>query len=310
MTNRGGVALVAVVLAAGLGRAEPNLDYYYPRTPVRPAEPNLDYYYPRKETATPAAPAQSEASLDLLYPLKRLERGEPRFRQFPEHKKLEDDGSIYADIVNHLRDGFKDYGDRAVTAHESTHHLNAHLRVKYTLALGRRVNAFYLGRDRFVILDEPGVRKSDVATFVPERLRGDRFNLYVENQKEWDDTPLYLFDEWVAYVNGSEVALQEAQRKKPAGRSNEVFSCVEFAVYATAVGMAVEKHDARYFARNDQFRVFLRWHLQRSLAVYRQGAAQSEFDWKPEYHRLLTSGEEGRALRAFWRDKLGMEVRE
>ena len=197
-----------------------------------------------------------------------------------------------------------------MTAHETTHFLNAHLRNKYTVALGRRVNAFYVGRDRFVLLDEPGVKKSDVITFVPAGLRGDRFALYVENQKEWDDTPLYLFDEWVAYVNGSEVALEEAAKKKPIGRSNEVFSCVEFAVYATALAMAVEKHDARYFARNAQFRAFLAWHVQRSLAVYRKGAAQPEFAWKPEYYRALKSGDDGRAVREFWRDKLGIHVKE
>ena len=304
MALRCGVVVLALGFAVGVGRAEPNLDYYYQRTPIRPTEPSLDYYYPRTE----ARP--SEASLDLLYPLERSVGGAPRFRHLPEHKKLENDSSIYADIVNHLRDDFKDYGDRAVTAHETTHLINAHLRTKYTLALGRRVNAFYLGRDRFMLLDEPGVRKSDVIAFVPERLRGDRFALYVENQKEWDDTPLYLFDEWVAYVNGSEVALEEARKKKPAGRSNELFACVEFAVYATALGMAVEKHDARYFARNDQFRAFLSWHLQRSMAAYRKGAAREAFAWKPEYYRLLKSGEEGRPMREFWRDKLGLELRD
>src|SRR5262249_24343559 len=157
-----------------------------------------------------------------------------------------------------------------------------YLRTKYTLALGRRVNAFYLGGDRFVVLDEPGMKKSAVAEFIPQALRGDRFDLYVQNQKEWDDAPLYLFDEWVAYVNGSQVALEEAA-KKPPTRSNEIFSCLEFAVYATALGMAVEKHDARYFARNEAFRDFLAWHLERSLATYRQGAARAEFNWKPEY---------------------------
>ena len=150
-----------------------------------------------------------------------------------------------------------------------------------------------------MLLDEPGIKKSDIIAFVPASLRGDRFALYVENQKEWEDTPLYIFDEWVAYVNGSEVVLEEAAKKKPAGRSNEIFACAEFAVYATALGMAVEKHDARYFTDNDQFRAFLAWHVQRSLATYRKGAAQREFAWKPEYFRMLKSGAEGKAMRDF-----------
>lgn len=304
MAFRFGLAGMMIALAAGVGRAEPNLDYYYPRTPVRPAEPNLEYYYPR------AAAAPSEGELDLREMLDRPVGREPRFRLWPEHKRLASDGSVYADIINHHREEFKDFGDRIVTAHETTHFLNAHLRNKYTVALKRRVNAFYVGRDRFVLLDEPGVKKSDVIAFVPAGLRGDRFALYVENQKEWDDTPLYLFDEWVAYVNGSEVALEEAAKKKPAGRSNDLFACVEFAVYATALGMAVEKHDARYFASNTQFRAFLAWHVQRSLAVYRKGAARPEFAWKPEYYRLLKSGDEGRAVREFWRDKLSLPAPE
>jgi hypothetical protein len=295
-----GRATLVLMLLPCLVAAEPNLDYYYPRTPIRPTQPCLDYYYPRTERRS------TEGSL----PLERIAGRVPAFLHFPEHKKLETDGSFYSDIVNHHRDDFKDYGDRIVTAHETTHMIHSHLRTKHTLARNRRVNAFYVGRDRFLVLDEPGIKKSDVLAFVPEALRGDRFGLYLENQKEWDDTPLYIFDEWVAYVNGSEVALEEAARKKPAARSNEIYACAEFAVYATALGMAVEKHDRGYFTRNDEFRTFLRWHLQRSLKVYRKGAAQPEFAWKPEYFRRLKSGSESEALRDFWRDRLDLDVRD
>lgn len=292
MLYRSCLAVLLLGLAAAAGRAEPGIDYYFPTAPSTPEEPNLDYYYPR-----PAAIVRASSAPP----------GKLHFHRLELHKRLETGNSLYADIVNHHRDAFKDFGDRSTTAHETTHGLNAFLRTRYMLALERRVNAFYLGADRFVVLDEPGIRKSVVADFVPASLRGDRFELYVQNQKEWDDTPLYIFDEWVAYVNGSEVALEEAA-KKPAARSNEVFACVEFAVYATALAMAVEKHDARHFTRDEQFRAFLTWHLKRSLATYRRGAARPEFAWKPEYYRTLRSGDDGKAMREFWRQRLQVDL--
>src|SRR2546426_380303 len=80
---------------------------------------------------------------------------EPEWVALPEHKKLVAETSFYADIVNHNREPFEWFGDRMTTAHEATHFINAHVRNQHVRATGRRVNAFYLGRNRAVILEEP-----------------------------------------------------------------------------------------------------------------------------------------------------------
>jgi hypothetical protein len=240
----------------------------------------------------------------------RRDSAEPEWCHLAQYEQTEKGTTFYADILNHSRDKKLALDDRPTMAHETTHFIHSYLRNKYTHALGRRVNGFYVGRDRAVILDEPAVRKSAVADFVPASLRGDRFEHYVIGQKDWDDTPLYLFDEWVAYVNDATVAIEDAaaSKEKPDGsRNNGVHSCVEFVVYATALAMAVEKHDPAYFARNQQFKRFLCWHLKRSMETYRQGMRYEQFRWKPAYLHTLRSGPEAHALRTFLDDKLGLD---
>lgn len=103
----------------------------------------------------------------------------------------------YSDIKAHCVQ-WTDYDDRMTEAHENTHQINSEMRGR----LGDGRNAFYCLNDKCIVFREPPVRLSDVAKAV--RVRGKVYDLYlVQAQQWWENEPLYLLDEMVAYTNGA-----------------------------------------------------------------------------------------------------------
>lgn len=225
---------------------------------------------------------------------------------YPAEKSLSDPswGPALTDIENHLHSKYgttyRD-GDKITHGHETSHGIHAHLR-NYHNKTGKRANAFYVLNDKAALVVEPNIRKSAAAAYIPASLRGSRYGLYITGQVEWDDTPLYIWDEWNAYVNGGAVGTDLVKRGLwKYGWRDGVNGQLEFAVYAVAVAMAVEKADATYLTTNEQFREFLAWNLRRTFTIYREGAVMKDFAWKEQdayYDRLKTSAD-AEAWRAF-----------
>lgn len=215
-------------------------------------------------------------------------------------------GTALTDIANHLP---RSYGntyadsDLITYGHETTHGINSHARNNLNTT-GRRANAFYCMNHRVALVVEPNIRKSAVAEYVPASLRGSRFATYVTGQTAWDDTPTYIWDEWVAYTNGSEVGIDLARAGLwRYGWRDGVAGTLEFTVYALALGMAVEARDPTYFRDNTQFRAFLAWNARRAMNLYRQGAAMEQFRWATQdtYYTALRQSPDAEALREFAR---------
>jgi len=231
---------------------------------------------------------------------------------FPPLKTLADAswGPALTDIENHLH---SKYGttyrdsDKITHGHETSHGIHADLR-NYHNKTGKRANAFYVLNDKAAIVVEPNIRKSAAAAHIPASLRGSRYSLYITGQVEWDDTPLYIWDEWNAYVNGGAVGTDLVKRGLwKYGWRDGVNGQLEFAVYAVAVAMAVEKADPTYLTSNEQFREFLAWNLRRTFTIYREGAVMKDFAWKEQdayYERLKTSAD-AEAWRTFTKSFFG-----
>jgi hypothetical protein len=208
--------------------------------------------------------------------------------------------SAITDIMQHEAPGdSNNYDDLITMGHETSHGIHAYLRNTYASA--QRVNAFYALQNRAVLIPEPNFRKSQVAQFIPRSLRGDRYQLYIVGQTEWDDTPLYVYDEWNAYVNGGEVGVSQVE----AGKWNEewqdgVAGQLEFNVYAIAVAMAAKQYDPSYL-ENVAFKSFIAFNLERSMNVYRRGAVMPAFKWTQQdaYLVSLQTGSDASDLRAF-----------
>jgi hypothetical protein len=115
-------------------------------------------------------------------------------------------------------------------AHETTHGLNNALRNKHRTA--GPINAFYLFDGVALLANEPQFTIESIASKVPAKLRGNIYDMYLVQQAgSWNDRPLYLFDEWVSYQNGSLVALDT----KDSSRDDSLLSCVEMAIYCSYV---------------------------------------------------------------------------
>ncbi len=231
---------------------------------------------------------------------------------FPATKTLSDGswGPVLTDIENHLP---SQYGtqyrdaDKITHGHETSHGIHAHIR-NYFNKTGKRANGFYALEDKGVLVVEPNMRKSAVAQFVPASLRGSRYSLYITGQTAWDDTPLYVWDEWNAYVNGGAVGTDLVKRGLwKGGWRDGVNGQLEFTVYAIATAMAVEKNDPTYLETNAQFREFLAWNTRRAMTLYRVGAVMPDFKWAEQdaYYGKMKTSPDAEAWRAFARKLFG-----
>jgi hypothetical protein len=207
-------------------------------------------------------------------------------------------GGVFEDVMSHSRESPATYGDRATTAHETLHGINSYLRNKYPVR-GKRTNGLYLGQNQAVILEEPRLRKSAVAAFVPAVLRGSRFDTYVVGQREWDDTATYLLDEWICYILGAEAAL-ESTESGDGSKCDIVYAAAEFAVYGTALLLAVEQHCPDYLRRNPSFAPLIAVLVERSLEVYARGLKTKEYAWRTGLITKIRSSPETAPIRERW----------
>ena len=254
------------------------------------------------QRAVPPTPQRNFATIKPFSPLPEVQEEPekpkeivPEFITVNEVQKRIQGNSIYADIINHAQKPVLEH-ERKINAHETTHMINAQIRNAHYPGH----NGFYVTQGRGVVLKEPRISKSIVAGYVPATLRGPRFNLYLINQTEWNDTPTYILDEWVAYVNDARVGAEE----KVADRTDAMFGTLEFSVYATALAMAVKERDPDYWKSNEQFRNFLIWHLHEAKKTFFEG--RSTFPWaeQDKFLQSLRDDPQAEQLRAFLKQNL------
>ena len=258
-----------------------------------------------------SAPAPSAWAPKTGSPYFEGEPGENvRFIAYEATRQQSHAGAVLQDIITHLPPSYgSTYQDEdpITWGHETTHGINSDVR-NYHNDTGVRANGFYVLQGRAALVEEPNIRKSDANRFVPALLRGSRYDLYLAGSQAWDDTPTYLFDEWVSYINGGEVGVDLVERglwNRP--WRDGVAGQLEFTVYALALAMAVEEGDPDYFQSNTQFLEFLAWNVKRAMEVYRTGARFEEFAWERQdtYYDNLRSAPEAEPIRAFARRVFG-----
>jgi len=219
-------------------------------------------------------------------------------------------GPVLTEIARHCPPSQVDYymvpGDLVASGHELSHGIHAYVRNELG---GPGQNGFFVLDDKAAVVDEPGIRKSDVVPYIPSRYHGSRYELYILGQVEWDDTPLYVWDEWNAYINGTEVGVNLAETGAWTDGSVDVcMGPLEFVVYALAVGMATEALDPSYFATNTQFKEFLAWNTARAMDVVRECLALDDFGSWPsidQYYSDLRTHADGAPIREFLRRTYG-----
>jgi hypothetical protein len=203
----------------------------------------------------------------------------PQFIRFPAQKADPGLGGVLGDVESHLP---TQYGtqyrdpDKATWAHETTHGINSH--VRNNLGGAGHKNGFYVLEDRAIVLDEPNITKSSVRDFIPQGMRGSRYDLYLNQQQAFERDPLYILDEWTSYTNGTIAGVDLAKAGKWMDGGRDVAAGpMEFTGYAMALGAAVEKQDPEYFRNNKQFRDFLGWQGMRAMNAFRDAMAVPDF---------------------------------
>ena len=210
------------------------------------------------------------------------------------------ENSVYAGIINYSHDPTLDIKNRMTCAHETTHMINAGLR--NSLKKGKNINVFYLPTGWACVIEEPNMRKSQVAQFIPSNVRGYRYSTYVTGATEWDNQPLYLVDEWSAYINGAMVGIDDVNNNRYTdGWTDGVSGCLELSLYCVALSMAIEEYDRDYWNNNDHFKSFMKWNLQRAYNTYMIGKDYPQFKWdkQEEFFRRFRESPSTKKMRDF-----------
>lgn len=130
--------------------------------------------------------------------------------------------------------------DKIGHVHETTHGLNSRLRNKHGTT--GSINCAYIVNTNgvFLMLLEPKhVKLSTIADKIPQWLRDSTYKSYLINQQRyWNNEPLYVVDEWSAYYNGSVYGL-ETGWGKGARLNGSIARCFKFLYYSLVL---VELH--------------------------------------------------------------------
>lgn len=188
---------------------------------------------------------------------------EPEWHRL-QHVRQPASDSLLADIDAQLPAGHI-YGspDMVNAAHETTHGINSRIRQSRP-----GMHGFYVGRGRMITFRSPHLRLTNVAALVPRPFHNDTYGLYLQQQAaSWNDTPLYVLDEWTAYCNGTEAGIEQAERGRVAPSETKSIECaVSFCAFATALIQAIDRYDPNYSDR-DRLIQFIAWQIDRTFAL-------------------------------------------
>ncbi len=213
------------------------------------------------------------------------------------------ENSIYADILNHCSNPFA-HKYLSIMAHENIHDINNDIRNAHSDYGRNKVNGFYVLNGKGYLLKEPNIRKNIVASYIPQELREYRFKTYVTGMTEWDNRPLYLVDEYIAYISESLVLTEEVENNRyNEGWTDGVLGSLEFSIYCVALSMAVKEHDPEYW-QNNPLREFILYNLKRAYAVYKKGSIMPQFKYDKQDKLLLAlrTSPDAEPMRKFLKD--------
>lgn len=119
---------------------------------------------------------------------------------------------MLGDVIRHVPTNYPDYSDpdKVTSAHEHNHGACA-----WTRNSQRAANGFYCLDNRAFTCESPDFTLKELAAAIPESIRGQVFNLYlIDQQRHWNETPLYVCEEMVCYAVGSLAGLEFGLQKR------------------------------------------------------------------------------------------------
>jgi hypothetical protein len=267
----------------------------------------------------------------------------PTFLQYPKVHQVESGDSPYADARNHCErySYYSVAGQRVTSTHECTHGINSQLRNKPirmsptpSMSMGEdaiiscslpqpaeeltpeeedrkmmitgNMAGFYLLQDKAIMLENPSGTISAAAKLVPANARYSRYNLYMVKQAaSWNNEPLYIFDEWVAYRNGAACLIYDATHGgSQDSNSDFIFGPLEFCTY----GLAIMKMASDSGPIGDELRDFTHWLLMDSFNLYFTGKVFAPWAQADTLYNQFKSDPGFQQLRQFASDSLSFQI--
>ena len=170
----------------------------------------------------------------------------------PASKAFTHVSPVVSDIERRLPAKHEYYHEDPVTwVHEGTHYINSQI----TREKGKQ--GLYLMDGRGVILVSPDLTLAEIAAHIPEKDRRTIYQTYlIDQRKWWNEEPLYLLNEWVAYGNGT--ACRKSLNKTGKDRLDTVRFFLEMEIYVNHMVDLAEKDNG--YAHIDSLKAFVRWH--------------------------------------------------
>lgn len=237
MTPVRGTAVILVILA-GLGRILGGSSKKPEAVPPKPS-PKITEPAPIEPPPKPVIVQSPEKGLKWV--------------DVPTTKPFNHGSPIVRDIESRLPAKHEYWNECPVTwVHEGTHYINGVLTKD-----SRKTQGLYLLNGKGVILECPDLTLAEIAAAVPQDQRRTIYQTYLVTQRQWwDDSPLYLLNEWVAYGNGTACRMSLNWTGKK--RIDTVRFFLEMETYIQTMMKLAEK-DPEYKGMED-LKIFVDWY--------------------------------------------------
>ena len=205
--------------------------------------------------------------------------------------------SVYGDVLSHCKKP-ETKESRYTNVHETSHYISSEIR--QTQKPGN--NAFYILDGEAVVIEEPPITIKDVAEYVPPKLQGLRYKTYlVDQRRHWNEQPLYILDEWNAYVLGGLCAIDDFQNKRKLEKTDALAGMFEFMIYSTALAMCVQDKCPEYWEKNKQFRDFIQYRMDTSSMIFAIGREVPQFTSlsSDQLYKTWHNSDEGKEFQNF-----------
>lgn len=189
------------------------------------------------------------------------------------YRTIEEKNTIYSDVINHVKKPYGDQAGRPTNVHESVHHIVSDIRRQYINIHGDNIIGLYYGKGKAILLQHPNIKIRDVSVRIPNDLRSYRYQLYFVSQlRDWNNYPLYILDEWTAYIWGGSCALEDYnQNRKVNIKTDAVSGCLDFTIYTLYLVLTIKEKDLNYWNTNEQFKLTIKHYLEIAEKTFFEG---------------------------------------
>lgn len=187
--------------------------------------------------------------------------------------------TIYEDILNHNRVGRQIYDRQVTTMHEGAHEATAaadrllfHTQLQEGVSNVNDYDAFYVGGNKYLVLEEPKIDKRDVLGNIPGGLRiPPEYASYLSNSGVGPLGPYnsnYILNEWTADILAMEGGVQLIDRGKWTSPRENKASVMEYTFLALALAGKVKYEKPDYWRNHPEYREFIALNLTRAKEIY------------------------------------------